>query len=254
MADCQHIAVIMDGNGRWANKRGLPRLAGHQAGTDAVTRAIEACCELNIRYLTLFGFSSENWNRPADEVSGLMKMLKFQLDRQVPKLMKNGIRFRAIGDLDRLPDEVRASLDKDIEETKNNSKMDLIFAVSYGGRDEIVAASRELAKKCQQGEISPEDISHDAFKSAMWSSDIPDPDLLIRTSGEMRISNFLLWQLAYSEIVVTDVLWPDFDKKALSDCIEQFSNRERRYGMSSQQIQEKLQQEKQQDKLKQQSC
>ena len=241
MNKCQHIAVIMDGNGRWAGSRGLPRLSGHQAGTDAVSRTIEACCKLGVRYLTLFGFSSENWNRPEAEVKGLMKMLKFQLDRQMPKLMENGIRFRAIGDLDRLPQEVRESLDIDIEKTKNNKKMDLIFAVSYGGRDEIVAAAKKLASDCEKGDFSSDKITQETFSKAMWSSDIPDPDLLIRTSGEMRISNFLLWQLAYSEIVVTDVLWPDFDEQTLKDCIEQFSKRERRYGMSSQQIQEKKQ-------------
>lgn len=233
----------MDGNGRWANKRGLPRLAGHKAGTDAVSNTIEACCKLGVRYLTLFGFSSENWNRPAAEVSGLMKMLKLQLDRQVPKLMDNGIRFRAIGDLDRLPLEVRKSLDADIKITENNDTMDLIFAVSYGGRDEIVAAAKNLATQCKEGGMSLDDINHETFTKAMWSSDIPDPDLLIRTSGEMRISNFLLWQLAYSEIVVTDVLWPDFGEESLKNCIEQFSKRERRYGLSSQQLKEKKQAE-----------
>ena len=235
--NCSHVAIIMDGNGRWAQQRGLPRIAGHQAGTDAVSKTVEACRKFGVRHLTLFGFSTENWNRDPEEVSGLMKMLKFQLDRQIPKLMENGIRFRAIGELDRLPPDVRESLDHDIEITANNKDMDLIFAVSYGGRDEIVEATRTLMREARDNDLRPEDVDHDRFKSAMWSHDIPDPDLLIRTSGEMRISNFLLWQLAYSEIVVTDILWPDFNEEALKSCLDEFATRERRFGLSAEQIQ-----------------
>lgn len=232
----RHIAVIMDGNGRWAGRRGLPRIEGHRAGAKSVRRVVEECRRLGVRYLTLFSFSTENWQRSKDEVSGLMKLFKRYLDSELATLNDNGVRLRAIGDLDRLPNFVRESLQRTMELTCDNDGMDLILAVSYGAREEILHAARSLAEKAAKGTIRPEEIDEELFASSLWTADIPDPDLLIRTSGEMRISNFLLWQLAYSELVISPLFWPDFDEAALRDSIEQFHSRERRFGMTTEQI------------------
>lgn len=232
----RHIAVIMDGNGRWAGRRGLPRIEGHRAGAKSVRRVVEECRRLGVRYLTLFSFSTENWQRSKDEVSGLMKLFKRYLDSELATLNDNGVRLRAIGDLDRLPNFVRESLQRTMELTCDNDGMDLILAVSYGAREEILHAARSLAEKAAKGTIRSEEIDEELFASSLWTADIPDPDLLIRTSGEMRISNFLLWQLAYSELVISPLFWPDFDEAALRDSIEQFHSRERRFGMTTEQI------------------
>lgn len=234
--NCNHIAIIMDGNGRWATSKGLPRLEGHKRGSKSVERIVEACLELNIKYLTLFSFSTENWGRSPDEIFGLMTLFKHYLSTETKRLKKEGVRLRAIGDLDRFSPDVREALRKSEEATKENTKLNLILALSYGGREEIVSAVRNISQQVQAGELDPQKIDQSTIKSNMWSADIPDPDLLIRTSGEMRISNFLLWQLAYSEIVVTDVLWPDFDKAVFIKCLEQYSSRERRFGLTTEQI------------------
>ena len=234
----RHVAIIMDGNGRWAKKRGLPRLAGHNAGAKSVRRVVEESRRLGIRYLTLFSFSTENWNRSGDEVSGLMKLFRKHLDAELDDLVQNGIRLRAVGDLQRLPGFVCEALERDIERTKENTAMDLVLAVSYGGREEIVEAARALATDVKEGRLNPEDIDQNEFRNRLWTKDIPDPDLLIRTSGEMRISNFLLWQLAYAELVITPTYWPEFNEEVLRDCLEQYRRRERRFGLTTEQIRE----------------
>lgn len=226
----------MDGNGRWAKSRGFPRIEGHKRGSESVKKIVEACLELNIKYLTLFSFSTENWGRSPDEVFGLMSLFKHYLASETKKLKKEGVRLRAVGDIDRFSPDIREALRESELQTKENSKLNLVLALSYGGREEIVSAVKNISMQVQAGKLTPEQIDHNTIRSNMWSSDIPDPDLLIRTSGEMRISNFLLWQLAYSEIVITDVLWPDFDKETLTKCLEQFSLRERRYGLTNEQI------------------
>ena len=233
---CNHIAIIMDGNGRWAKSRGLPRLAGHKRGAKSVENIVEACRELNVKYLTLFSFSTENWGRSLEEINGLMRLFKHYLASETKRLKKTGIRFRALGEIDRFQPDVIEAIRKSEEETKDNTEMNLILALSYGGREEILAATKNIAEQVQKGEISPDQIDHALFRSSMWSADIPDPDLLIRTSAEMRISNFLLWQLAYSEIIITEELWPDFNKESLKRCIEEFDSRERRFGLTSEQV------------------
>jgi undecaprenyl diphosphate synthase len=228
----------MDGNGRWATRKGLPRFEGHRAGAKSVRKIVEECRRLGVRYLTLFSFSTENWNRSANEVNGLMKLFKRHLDSELSTLLDNGVRLRAVGDLSRLPAYVRDSLERDIEKTKNNTALDLILAVSYGGREEIVNAAKQIAEKVAKGQMAPEDVTSETFSSNLWTAGIPDPDLLVRTSGELRISNFLLWQLAYSELVITPLCWPDFDEKALHSCIEEYNARERRFGLTTEQIKE----------------
>lgn len=232
----QHVAIIMDGNGRWANARGLARIEGHQAGAVSVRKIVEETRRQGIRYLTLFSFSSENWGRQAAEVEGLMSLFKQYLESELDGLNKNGIRLRALGDLDRLPASVKDALARDLNETEKNIGLDLILAVSYGSRDEIVSAARKLATEVRDGSIDVNDIDKASFARALWTSDIPDPDLLIRTSGEMRISNFLLYQLAYAEIVVAPELWPDFHEESYLRCLDEYSQRERRYGLTSEQI------------------
>jgi len=227
----------MDGNGRWAQSRGLKRIEGHRAGATSVRKVVEECRRQGVRYLTLFSFSSENWGRAKEEVDGLMGLFKQYLDSELSELIDNGIRLRAIGDLARLPLPVRTALHRDIERTSENTGLDLILAVSYGGRDEIVQAAAKLATLARDGKLDPRSIDSAVFSSALWTHDIPDPDLLIRTSGEMRISNFLLFQLAYAEIVVAPELWPDFDEEALKRCLEEFRKRERRFGLSAAQVQ-----------------
>ncbi len=228
-----HIAIIMDGNGRWAKARGLPRVAGHQRGADAVRRVVKSCRERGVGYLTLYAFSSENWKRPPTEIDDLMGLLRHYLRRELNELHKNGVRVRFIGERDRLAGDIVAMLDEAETRTKDNQALTLIIALSYGGQNEIVLAARRLAEDVAKGDISVSDITIDSFADALETAGIPDPDLLIRTSGEQRLSNFLLWQSAYSELVFMDTLWPDFDDQTLSDAIADFHRRERRYGASS---------------------
>jgi len=227
----RHIAIIMDGNGRWAKKRRLPRIAGHHAGAEPVRKCVRTCTRLGIPNLTLYTFSVENWNRPRAEVIGLMAFLEDVLRREVLELKENNVRLNAIGRLDTLPAPTRRTLDNAIHSLSGNTGLTLTLALSYGGRAEIVDAARRLATRAVQGEIVPADIDEELFRTGLYDPALPDPDLLIRTSGEMRISNFLLWQIAYAEIWVTDVLWPDFTDTHLIDAIDDFMKRERRYGL-----------------------
>jgi undecaprenyl diphosphate synthase len=220
----------MDGNGRWAKERGLPRAEGHRAGAESIREVTEACIELGVKYLTLYAFSSENWNRPQNEVDGLMKLLDRFLDEKASELDKQNIRLQAIGDLDRLPAATRKRLDRIQEQTKNHQTMTLVLALSYGAREEITAAVRSIAKAVVAGEISLEEIDPELFSNHLYTKDIPDPDLLIRTSGEMRISNFLLWQISYSEIVIVKKMWPDFRQGDLFAAVEEYNKRHRRFG------------------------
>jgi undecaprenyl diphosphate synthase len=226
----RHIAIIMDGNGRWAQARGLPRIAGHRSGADAVHRTLVAAGELGIPYLTLFGFSSENWKRPLDEVDDLMGLLRHYLRREIAELHRNGVRLRAIGELDRLAPDLVAMIANAEALTRDNSAINLTVALSYGGRAEIVAATRAIAAKVAAGSVPVEAVDEDLISSHLFTADLPDPDLLIRTSGEQRISNFLLWQCAYAELVFTKRLWPDFGRSDLEEAIAEYCGRERRYG------------------------
>jgi undecaprenyl diphosphate synthase len=225
-----HVAIIMDGNGRWATARGLPRVAGHRSGAEAVRRTIIASAELGIRYLTLFGFSSENWKRPVGEVNDLMGLLRHYLRGEIAELHRNAVRLRVIGDRSRLATDIVALIENAEATTRDNGGLNLVVALSYGSRAEIAAAARTLATKAAAGALDPATIDEDSVARALWTSDIPDPDLIVRTSGEKRISNFLLWQAAYAEFVYTDTLWPDFGKADLLAAIDEFRRRERRYG------------------------
>jgi undecaprenyl diphosphate synthase len=222
----QHVAIIMDGNGRWAKARGLPRVAGHRRGADAVRRVIRGAGELGVPVLTLFAFSTENWGRPADEVSDLMGLLRHYLRHELEELGRNGARLRVIGDRDRLAKDIVKDISDAETRTRTNTRID----VNNGSRDEILRATRSLARKVAAGEISVEQIDDSRFERELLTAGVPDPDLLIRTSGEQRISNFLLWQCAYAELVFVDTLWPDFDKEHLERAIAEFRKRERRYG------------------------
>jgi len=225
-----HVAIIMDGNGRWAKARGLPRIAGHRRGAESVRRVIRNAVGLGIPVLTLFAFSTENWARPETEVSDLMGLLRHYLRHELEELRKNGARLRVIGDRDRLaPDIVRDIEDAQLR-TRPNSRIDVNICINYGARDEILRASRNLARKAAAGEIAADQIDESSFEKELLTAGVPDPDLLIRTSGEQRISNFLLWQCAYAELVFVDTLWPDFDKSHLEQAVAQFRRRERRYG------------------------
>jgi undecaprenyl diphosphate synthase len=226
----RHIAIIMDGNGRWARARGLPRIAGHRRGADAVRRTVTAAGDLGIPYLTLFGFSSENWKRPHDEVDDLMGLLRHYLRGEIAELHRNGVRLRVIGDLSRLAPDIVTLIANAEELTRGNGGVNLTIALSYGGRAEIVAAVRAIAGKAVEGDLAPPAIDETLISRHLFTADIPDPDLLIRTSGEQRISNFLLWQCAYSELVFTKALWPDFGRADLEQAIADFGCRERRYG------------------------
>jgi len=228
-----HIAVIMDGNGRWAKARGLPRVAGHRQGAEAVRVCVRAAGELGVSYLTLFGFSSENWKRPDGEVRDLMGLLRLYLRNEVRELHKNNVRLRVVGDRERLGADIVALIDHAETKTGNNTGLTLTLALSYGGRAEIVQAARTLAERAAAGLIAPADIDEEMFSGALFTAGMPDPDLLIRTSGEQRISNFLLWQCAYAEMVFTDVLWPDFGRDELERAIQSFHGRDRRYGAVS---------------------
>ena len=237
----RHVAVIMDGNGRWAQLRGLPRLHGHRAGKDSVRAVVEASRRLGIRYLSLYAFSTENWRRPPREVDGLMSLLRRYLASEVGKMMKHQIRLLAIGSLRRLPPTVREGLRATIDATKHNTGMTVILAVSYGGREEIARAARAIARRVQRGEIDPEQVTADTFAKHLGTNGIPDPDLLIRTSGEMRLSNFFLWQLAYTEMYVTETLWPDFREREYLQALSFFQQRQRRFGRTAEQLErEKL--------------
>jgi undecaprenyl diphosphate synthase len=226
----RHVAIIMDGNGRWAERRHRPRLFGHEAGMRAVREVIETAADFQIPYLTLYAFSQENWKRPRPEVEALMKLLQHYIRSERKQLIEKRIRVNAIGELDRLFPTARAELDKLIAETAHNNRLVVTLALSYGGRAEIVEAARQIARRVAHGELDPDAVDEALFKSFLYTSDLPDPDLLIRTSGELRVSNFLLWQVAYTELYVTDVLWPDFDRQAFVDAIAAFQNRERRFG------------------------
>ncbi len=226
----RHIAVIMDGNGRWAKKQGLERIQGHKAGVESVRRIIRHCRELGIPYLTLYTFSTENWKRPKEEVDALMNILVESLTADTHELIGNGIRIKTIGDLSSLPDRTRRVMEDTIQATAQNQELTLVVALNYGGRSEIIKATREICQAIQHNDLRIDEIDEEVFAKRLYTSDIPDPDLLIRTSGEMRISNFLLWQLAYTEIWITKVLWPDFDRNHFSLALEDYLNRDRRYG------------------------
>lgn len=226
----RHVAIIMDGNGRWAAARGLSRIEGHKKGAEAAQRAVEAARDLGIRYITLFGFSSENWNRPTAEVEGLMALLRYYLKKETEALHKSGARLRVIGDRSRLPKDIVEMIEQAESITGGNDGLTVVIALSYGGRQDIVFAAREVAKAAAAGKIAPEKISEDIFASYLMTADIPDPDLMIRTSGESRISNFLLWQLAYAEMFFTNTLWPDFSRVDMEAALACFASRERRYG------------------------
>lgn len=226
----RHIAIIMDGNGRWAETRGLPRIAGHREGIHSVRESVELCRELGVGVLTIYAFSMENWSRPQDEIKELMGLLEFYLQKEIGKLMKNRIRFRTTGRIDRLPDSVLNSIRKAEETTRDNNQMVLNIALSYGGRAEIVDAALQMAEDIRQGNINISDVDESRFASYLGTYDLPDPDLMIRTSGESRISNFLLWQLAYTELYFTPTPWPDFRRREFLLALIDFQQRERRFG------------------------
>lgn len=232
-----HIAIIMDGNGRWAKQRGLPRIAGHREGVNSVRDIVEACGQLGVKYLTLYTFSTENWKRPVDEVSMLMRLLLKALQDERDRLHQNEVQLKAIGDIAALPQDVQDALLDAIEMMKQNTGLTLILALSYSGRWDLARALKRIVEDVRIGAISKDRINEDLIAQYLSTKDFPDPDLLIRTSGESRISNFLLWQLAYSEIVISNVFWPDFRRKHLYDAITDFQRRERRYGMTSEQVQ-----------------
>ncbi len=232
----QHLAVIMDGNGRWAKKKGLFRSMGHENGTKAVREIVEACAKLPIPYLTLYAFSTENWNRPKLEVETLMRLLVSSLKKEINTLLENNIKLNAIGSLESLPKRARAELMDVMERTKTNTRMTLTLALSYGSREEITKTIKEISLKVKNNLISPSDIDESMINNHLYTHDLPDVDLLIRTSGEHRISNFLLWQIAYAELYFTETLWPDFRKDDLFEAILNYQNRERRFGKTSEQL------------------
>lgn len=232
----RHIAIIMDGNGRWAKKRGLPRIAGHREGVKSVRDIVEISGELGIKALTLYTFSTENWRRPKQEVSALMKLLLQTLRKEINDLMKNNVRLTAVGNLEKLPHRAMEGILEGIELTSRNTGLILNLALNYGGREELVAAIQKIAALVNENKLKPEDITAETVHQFLYTSELPDPDLLIRTSGELRISNFLLWQLAYTEIYITDILWPDFRREALMDALNDYVGRERRFGRVSEQL------------------
>jgi undecaprenyl diphosphate synthase len=232
----RHIAVIMDGNGRWAKKKSLNRISGHIKGVDAVREIVTACREVGIKVLTLYAFSMENWRRPKDEVKALMELLKTYLTKEAEKMVQNNIRLYAIGRLEDLPPDVQKTLRETMQKTNQCDGMILNLALSYGGRSEILYAVQGILSDLQNGKIKREDLTPQRFSQYLWTRGIPDPDLLIRTSGEFRISNFLLWQVAYTELYVTETLWPDFDRRELLKAISDYQSRERRFGLTSEQL------------------
>jgi len=226
----RHVAVIMDGNGRWANQRGLPRVEGHRRGELAVREVVECCGELGIEHLTLYTFSAENWRRSEDEVQALMRLIEFVARKEIHDLHRKGVRLRVLGRLHELPPSLQDELERDINLTRENTGLNLNLAINYGGRAEIVDAARRLAEEVRRGRLEPAEIDEEALARELYYPGLPDPDLLIRTGGEMRISNFLLWQVAYSELWVTPTLWPDFHRAELVEALRAFQNRERRFG------------------------
>jgi undecaprenyl diphosphate synthase len=232
----RHIAIIMDGNGRWAKKRGLPRVAGHKRGVETVKDIVKACVQLGVKYLTLYTFSTENWKRPKDEVSTLMRLLVSTLRREVDELNENDVRLTTIGELSALPIEVQNELEDSIQKTKSNHALVLNLALNYSGRWELLNAIKKIAQSASDGSLNVNDINEEYVARFLNTSNIPDPDLLIRTSGEFRVSNFLLWQIAYTEFFITDVYWPEFSRQNLYEAIKSFQKRERRFGKVSEQL------------------
>lgn len=226
----RHIAIVMDGNGRWAQERGLPRSEGHRAGTAAVKRVVEACREFGVRHLTLYAFSTENWKRPPAEIRALMGLLREFLDEHIEEMLKNGLRLNVIGQTERLPHFVRSRLRKAMARTAGGTEGTLTLALSYGARAEIAEAVRRIAVEVKEGRTRPEDITEETVAAHLCTADLPDPDLLIRTAGEKRLSNFLLWQLSYAEFWFTDLCWPEFDRAVLKRAIDEFGQRQRRFG------------------------
>ncbi len=232
----QHVAIILDGNGRWAKKRGLPRMMGHNEGVKTVREIVTASAEAGVRYLTIYAFSKQNWNRPKDEVSSIMTLLLKTAQREIKELHRNNVRLKIIGDKNDLPKEARTVLDQGIELTKDNELLTLVVALSYGSRDEILRAVHSLAEDVKSGELEPSDINETLLGSRLDTADIPDPDLIIRTSGEYRISNYLLWQSAYAEFYFADELWPDFHRQEYYKALLSYTQRERRFGKTSEQV------------------
>ena len=225
-----HIAIIMDGNGRWAKKKGAARIFGHRNAIQAITDVTEGCGELGVKYLTLYAFSTENWGRPKDEVDGLMELLVNTLKKEIRHLMESHVRLKTIGDISHLPKVCQRNLEEAIETTKNNTGLTVLIALNYSGRSEILRAVRKLSNDVRRGQLHPEDIDECMFSGALETAGVPDPELLIRTSGELRVSNFLLWQIAYTELYITKTLWPDFRKEDLYEAIYSYQHRERRFG------------------------
>ncbi|MBC8292057.1 MAG: isoprenyl transferase [Proteobacteria bacterium] len=232
----RHVAVIMDGNGRWAGARGMSRLQGHRKGKDSVREVVETAREIGVEVLTLFAFSTENWSRPPSEVKALMKLLRRYCRTELSRMMRYGIRLKAVGNLRRLPPEVLSDLRSVEAETRANDRMTVVLAVSYGGRQDIVGAARQLARQVRDGELKPEQINESRLAGSLMTAGLPDPDLLIRTSGELRISNFLLWQCAYSELYFTDLAWPDFRRDQFLEAINWYAQRDRRFGRATGQL------------------
>ncbi len=232
----RHVAIIMDGNGRWAAKKGLPRVVGHKNGVETVREIVELCAHLGIEYLTLYTFSTENWKRPREEVSMLMRLIVKSLQNETNELHSNNVRLTTIGDMSQLPEVVQNELNEAIKKTQNNKRLTLNLALSYSGRTELTNAVQSICRDLEKGKISKSDICEKLISNYLYTSNIPDPDLMIRSGGEFRISNFLLWQIAYSEIFITDVLWPDFSCKEFLKAIDDYQKRERRFGLISEQI------------------
>ncbi|MCD8210587.1 MAG: isoprenyl transferase [Prevotella sp.] len=234
----RHIAIIMDGNGRWATQKNKPRTYGHQAGVDALRKITTECSNLGVKYLTVYTFSTENWNRPSDEVTALMGLVLTSLEEEL--FMKNNIRFRVIGDLERLPQDVRKKLDETIQNTRHNDSMTMVIALSYSSKWEITSAVREIASKVSSKVLNPSDINEETVSQHLLTNFMPDPDLLIRTGGELRISNYLLWQIAYAELYFCDTYWPDFNEECLRQAIANYQNRQRRFGKTNAQVSHKI--------------
>ena len=232
----RHVAIIMDGNGRWAEARGQERIEGHRAGLESVRTVVRTAGDMGVQFLTLYAFSIENWNRPRKEVGELMHLLEHYLEVEIDEVMDKGIRVLSIGRLDRLPPSTREAVEKAVELTRNNREMTLVFALSYGGRAEIVDAARKLMRDAEMGKIAPEDLDEKSFAAYLYEPELPDPDLLIRTGAESRVSNFLLWQIAYTEIYTTSLMWPDFRETDLRDAVREYQRRERRFGLTSAQV------------------
>jgi undecaprenyl diphosphate synthase len=226
----KHVAIIMDGNGRWATQHGVSRSKGHRKGADAVKEAIEGAVNCGVQYLTLYAFSTENWNRPKDEVNDLMGLLKMYLKKEVRTLSKEGVRLQVIGRREGLSPDIRTMIDKAEDRTKDNCRITLVIALNYGAREEIVSGVQDIVRKAVNGEINPDQIDESVLSSSLFTKEIPDPDLIIRTSGEQRLSNFLLWQAAYSEFLFLPVLWPDFTREVFAEALTEFQKRERRFG------------------------